>query len=1627
MKKVRGNKNGISTYLAILILIILVIAAGLLIWLYTIGYIGGGASNLPTGRRAMLIQSVAQGGGQIFVYVKNSGAGSVKLDRTSNARVYVEDARVDYLIGEPEYQQELPEGKVCTVKFPVQSLWFRKTIKIRITADDGTFAEVSTKIAAPTIITIQATAGPGGDISPKGVIEVPYGSDQRFTWTPDPHYYVSALTVDGVPITPIPTDYAFIAVTEGHTIDVQFHITEYTITAEAKAGGSITPTGSVLVPYGSDKTFTITPNSGYHIVDVVVDSISQGPITTYTFTNVNADHTISASFGVNTGVTHIIWAEVSGLGGKITPSEAVIVNHGATQVFTIAPNTGNHIVDVVVDDVSKGAVPTYTFTNVEADHRITASFAPDFGETYIITASAGANGKINPSGDVSVNAGATQVFTITPNAGYVIMDVVVDGVSQGAVPSYTFTNVRAPHTITASFFTVTGNTYIIEASAGAHGRISPSGQVQVNEGATQVFTITPDNGYHVADVLVDGSSVGAFTSYAFTDVKGPHTISASFAINSYKITSSAGTGGIIVPSGTITVTYGASQQYTIQCDVSQYHIVDVKVDGASQGIITSYTFNNIASDHTIVATFAPNTGIIHTITVNAGDGGTIAPPGPSVIVNDGATQVFTITSDPGYHTVDVVVDGISQGAITRYTFTNIVSNHDISATFALDTTVTYIISASAGPNGQIIPSGDLTVYAGVTQVYRITPNAGYRIDDVKVDGASQGIITSYTFRNIDSDHTIVAIFVRTTHIITSISSDGGTINPEGAVTVNEGADQTFTITPNTGKIIVDVVVDGVSQGAVSSYTFTNVVADHTIVAYFTNEPTQTYTITASVTGSGGTINPIGAVTVNAGATQTFTITPDAGYHIVNVFVDGAPQGALTSYTFTNVVRDHTISATFVITTHIITVTAGPGGAIAPSGPYVVVNDGADQAFTITPDQGNHIVDVVVDGVSQGPITTYIFTNVNADHAIAATFDQTVLTHTITVTTGPGGTITPTGPYVVVNHGINQAFTIEPNAGFHIVDVLVDGKSIGAVESYLFVNVVEDHTISATFTVTTYTVTASVSGTGGTITPSGAVTVNYGSNQAFTIAPDTGKVIVDVVVDGVSQGAVASYTFTNVVADHTIVAYFADNPNKTYTITASVTGSGGAISPAGAVIVNAGATQAFTITPSTGYHIVDVVVDSISQGPITTYTFTNVNADHTIVASFTLTTYTITVTTTGLGTVNPPGPSVTVNEGTDQAFTFTPNPDNHIVNVLVDDVSQGAVSSYTFTDVMANHKLDVQFAPDTTTTFTITAITGPGGTITPPGVTTVQQGTTHVYTIMPDVGFHIVDVVVDEDSKGVITSYTFTNVNADHTIFASFAANTGVTHTIVATAGPNGQIIPVGAVTVDDGATQTFIIQPNTGYHVADVSVDGNSQGAVTQYTFVNIIEDHTIHATFAVDTSTIYTLTTTIIGSGSILRIPNQSSYAAGTSVQLTAIPANGGIFTGWSEDLGGSTNPTSIAMNSNKQVTATFVQLPPSQATSIGWWNWPGTVNIGGTFSALGYLSSGGQGLGNKPIRLVFTRPDGTVIVSTTTTWGVWFPGVFYATFRPDATGTWSVVAQFLGDSTHGASTTPPRTFTVR
>jgi predicted small secreted protein len=77
------------------------------------------------------------------------------------------------------------------------------------------------------------------------------------------------------------------------------HPRSHTISATAKSGGMISPSGDTRVAYGTNYTFAINANPGHHVADVLVDGNSVGAVSRYTFEKVTAHHTISALFTVD--------------------------------------------------------------------------------------------------------------------------------------------------------------------------------------------------------------------------------------------------------------------------------------------------------------------------------------------------------------------------------------------------------------------------------------------------------------------------------------------------------------------------------------------------------------------------------------------------------------------------------------------------------------------------------------------------------------------------------------------------------------------------------------------------------------------------------------------------------------------------------------------------------------------------------------------------------------------------------------------------------------------------------------------------------------------------------------------------------------------------------------------------------------------------------------------------------------------------------------------------------------------------------------------------------------------------------------------------------------------------------
>jgi len=142
-------------------------------------------------------------------------------------------------------------------------------------------------------------------------------------------------------------------------------------------------------------------------------------------------------------------------------------------------------------------------------------------------------------------------------------------------------------------------------------------------------------------------------------------------------------------------------------------------------------------------------------------------------------------------------------------------------------------------------------------------------------------------------------------VTASVSGAGGTVNP-ATQTVASGESATINIYPDTGYAIASIADNGGSVAIANPYVINNVREDHDVVVTFT----RVYTVTASVSGFGGSVSPV-TQTVVSGGTATINIYPDLGYHIGYIRDNGVSAAIANPYVVNDVQEDHAVVVTFV--------------------------------------------------------------------------------------------------------------------------------------------------------------------------------------------------------------------------------------------------------------------------------------------------------------------------------------------------------------------------------------------------------------------------------------------------------------------------------------------------------------------------------------------------------------------------------------------------------------------------------------------------------------------------------------------------------------------------------------------
>lgn len=546
--------------------------------------------------------------------------------------------------------------------------------------------------------------------------------------------------------------------------------------------------------------------------------------------------------------------------------------------------------------------------------------------------------------------------------------------------------------------------YTIKATAGEHGTISPSGTISLYSGESQSFTFSPDDGFQVSKILIDGTALKGSDlanainyGYTFSNVTSSHTISVTFDTVTYKISIIQTDNGVI-SGGKNSYIYGENATFTIT-PLKGFHVEYLLIDNEKHTLsLNEYTFVNITENHTISACFAENekikyfvnhwqetlskygatylngkyyeiyevedtrTGAIDSLTdakPMAYAGFTAKPISQKTILNNGNT-IVDIYYDRNYYELTLVngtgISALYGAGKFRYG-EDINISADIKEGFTWDSWVSF----------------NENVFAGTSSL-----NYTFKMP-------ASNICLTATTKNISNEPEINVVFNTTQGLVTSSKSD-----------ISEGDNVVINITPNEGYEILYVLIDGINdEDAVKTgtYEFKNVTSSRSIHVVFT---LIGYSISITING-GGIVEPSNSIIVEHGESKTITFTADDGYFLESLVVDGVEidkeeiEKILTSgYTFENVIKNISVVATFKELSEkkfIVKCKTNTGGTLSCDLDLTEITHGDTRVIYITPNNGYIISKVYVNGsVVTLTNNTLVLSNITSDIQVEVVFE-----------------------------------------------------------------------------------------------------------------------------------------------------------------------------------------------------------------------------------------------------------------------------------------------------------------------------------------------------------------------------------------------------------------------------------------------------------------------------------------------------------------------------------------------------------------------------------------------------------------------------------------------------------------
>ena len=421
-------------------------------------------------------------------------------------------------------------------------------------------------------------------------------------------------------------------------------------------------------------------------------------------------------------------------------------------------------------------------------------------ESYDITATAGEGGTITAEGladgKVSVTEGESATFTITANDGYEVSDVKVDGTSVGKRTSYTFENVTAAHTIEATF------AFANYTAANPFEFPTTKGTTKTLE-AEYATTITEACGATEWRCEVNSEAWASNGKY----------------INSLNKTSTGADSVAYAYNAPVAGTYKVTVTYRSGSDTNKlaWSEQDGKIT-AGQVATPNSKVNNALQAKTVEFNMVVTTAGAGTLVFTAPDGDSpqtdkfdielvkLADEADLTELQTAITNAEAIlnAADKDKYSAAALVE-LQELVNAGKQLTTASSQADVGAKKAeitakiADIQTQFTITATAGNGGKIAPTGATNVYKGTSKAFTITPNDGYHVDSLTVDGTAVDVVTEYTFSDVTANHTIAVTFAK----------DAMTVAKENLLaainTANEKLAQTDAYTPASLEALQNAV------------------------------------------------------------------------------------------------------------------------------------------------------------------------------------------------------------------------------------------------------------------------------------------------------------------------------------------------------------------------------------------------------------------------------------------------------------------------------------------------------------------------------------------------------------------------------------------------------------------------------------------------------------------------------------------------------------------------------------------------------------------------------------------------------------------------------------------------------